>query len=141
MPLLAESLVLAAVGTSARNRRGTLAQESYELLGVVNRLTQQLFVDASVANPFYIGASFDMAYQAAPLNGWARPAGMLSVLRIESTSGGAPTTPGMPSGTEIAVVAPDDRGAAEHEPSIVELGGRSIPTTCHSPALLVEPCA
>lgn len=119
MTLVASDLIVSGIGSSARNRSGILADSQSELLGVLNRLTMDLFFDAAVLNPFFIGSVETVAF-SAPANGWPRPAGALSVVRIESTT---TTQPGLGDGTEILVIQPDNREAGVFEPHVIELGG------------------
>lgn len=119
MTLIASDLIAAGIGTSARNRSGILADSQSELLAVLNRLVMDLFFDASVINPFFIGSTETVAYDATA-GGWPRPARALSVVRLEAT----PTTqPGLGNGVEILVIQPDNREAGQFEPHVLELGG------------------
>lgn len=120
MTLVASDLIVAGLGTSARNRSGILADSQGELIGVLNRLVMDLFFDASIINPFFIGSTEDVAYSSAA-GGWPRPARALSLVRIEAVEGS--TQPGMDAQTEILVIQPDNREAGMYEPHVLELGG------------------
>ena len=119
MTLIASDLIAAGIGTSARNRSGILADSQSELLAVLNRLVMDLFFDASVINPFFIGSVETVAYDATA-GGWPRPARALSVVRLEAT---ATTQPGLGDGVEVIVIQPDNRDAGQYEPHVLELGG------------------
>ncbi len=126
MPLIANDLITAGIGTSARNRSGILADAQGELLGVLNRLTIDLFLDAAVLNPFYIGTLETVPFTNAA-GGWVRPTRALSIVRVEAI--GSATLPGFDDGAEVLVIQPDDREAGTYEPSIVELGGVFVPSS------------
>lgn len=119
MTLIASDLIVAGIGTSARNRSGIIADSQSELLAVLNRLVMDLFFDASVINPFYIGSVEVVSYNSTA-GGWPRPSRALSVVRVEAT---AATQPGLGDGTEVLVVQPDNREAGAYEPHVLELGG------------------
>lgn len=129
MPLLAQTLAVAALGTSARNRSGLLTDATSEILGVLQRLGTDLFLDASVAAPFSIGA-FEIVPYSATVGGWLRPANALSILRLEAVgpSGSAPTVPSIADGTVVRIVHPDDRRAGALEPHVIELGVSLLPS-------------
>jgi hypothetical protein len=125
MTLIAGDLITAGIGTSARNRANILADSQGELLGVLNRLVMDLFLDASVLNPFFVGTVETVEY-STPGGGWPRPTRALSIIRLEAISGG--TVPSLYDGTEIIVIQPDNREAGAFEPSVMELGGVFVPS-------------
>jgi hypothetical protein len=116
MSLTAQELLTAAYGTSTRNRPQTIADEQSELIGLLNRLTIELFLDAAISNPFWIGLQLSVDY-SSELLGWPRPSRALALIRVETTE---TTTPALAVGTEVAVVAPDDVNAGKFLPTVIE---------------------
>jgi hypothetical protein len=103
-------LIVAALATSAKNRPDYLATKGSELLALVNRLVDALFLIGSRVNPEFFGASAPVAHDGT---GWPRPTDALVVYLLERQS----------DLEEIGVVGPRDRSQAL-APYVYELGGR-----------------
>lgn len=110
MPTTAQQILTSAYGKSKLNVPGTIATESAELLGVVNRSLRGLFAFAARINPIYFAAEASVAAASAA---WTRPAEAESIFRIEEVVGGNP---------EVALVPFDDRTAEPGMPAVYELG-------------------
>jgi len=97
-----------AYAKSTQNNPGTIATESVELLGVVQRVLDGCYAVAARVNPIMFAESAPISPVTAS---WARPAGAESIFLIEKADG-----------TTVAVVPYDDQGAESAWPSIYEYG-------------------
>lgn len=102
-------VLTAAYSKSLKNKVGTIATESTELMQVVIRAMRGLYAFAARVNPTFFGDVATVAYSAP---GWARPIEAESIFRIAITS----------SDAEVAPVPFDDRTAEEGMPSVFSFG-------------------
>ena len=109
-------ILTAAYSKSMKNKPGTIATESTELLQLVIRATRGLYAFAARINPTFFAESADVAFSAP---GWARPQTAESVFRIEALGS---TVPATAAGTEIVVVPFDDRTAESAMPGVYQIG-------------------
>jgi hypothetical protein len=100
----------AAYATSSRNRPGTIANESVELVGVVQRALNGLFADALKHNRVFYAVRRVVAFDPVVV-GWPRPARTYSIIRIEK-----------PSGEEVVEVPFDNREADVSRPAVYAVG-------------------
>ena len=112
MAATAQEIITAAYNKSAKNRPGTIATETTELLAIVGRALQGLFAFAARVNPIYFADFFDVAFAGA---GWVRPTKAEAIFRIEKTP--------YAYADEVVVVPFDDRKAEPSLPALYELGG------------------
>lgn len=101
-------ILTAAYSKSTKNRPGSIATESTELLQVVIRAMRGLYAFAARINPTYFAETAAVAF-ASP--GWARPQNAESVYRIED-----------PTAAEVVVVPFDDRAAESGKPAVFSFG-------------------
>lgn len=106
--LIAEDVVVAAMGTSTKNQPGHIATQATELRNVVRRLLQGVFALTARVNPEFYGEREVVPFAAG---GWARPADVELLWRIE-----------LPEGDEVIVVPSDDRKADTARPAVYRLG-------------------
>lgn len=97
-----------AYAKSTQNNPGTIATESVELLGVVQRVLDGCYAVAARVNPIMFAES---AIVAPVTNAWPRPPTAESIFLIEKADG-----------STVAVVPYDDQGAESAWPSIYEYG-------------------
>lgn len=112
----------AAYAKSTQNNPGTIATESVELLGVVQRVLDGCFAVAARVNPIHFA---EQAVVAAPgaATPYPRPASAESIFRIEKADG-----------TVVAVVPYDDQEAESGWPSLYEYGqGFHVPSVLSDP--------
>jgi len=110
-------ILTAAYAKSTKNRPGTIATESTELLQVVIRAMRGLYALAARVNPTFFATDTDVAF-ASP--GWLRPDLAESIFRIERT---AATTGGTgAAGDEVVVVPFDDRTAESGIGAVYRIG-------------------
>lgn len=100
----------AAYAKSQKNRPGTIASESTELLQVVQRSLRGLFADAVNFNRKVYASRVQVVFDAA-LGGWRRPSNAEAVVRIET-----------PAGAWVREVPFDDKGAEALLPSVYSMG-------------------
>lgn len=110
MATTVRTLVEQALGLSLRNRRESIANETTELVQVVQKGLMEAFGDAAGIYPEYFGTKEAVPFSGV-LGGWARPSRALVVYRIEN-----------PSLVEVVVVGDTDRQAERFSPSVVERG-------------------
>lgn len=119
-----QEILTAAYAKSTKNKPGTIATESTELLQVVIRSMRGFYAAAARVNPTFFAGVVEVTANAesgGPSGvGWERPQEAESIFRIERTRGtigGA----GQPN-DEIALVPFDDRGAEAGMPSVFRMG-------------------
>lgn len=100
----AQDIIEAAYAKSAKNRPGTIANESVELVGLVNRAMQGLYSFAARINPTFFAEEQLLDPTAS---GWPRPGAAEMVYRIEKTDG-----------AEVKVVPFNDRRIAHPKPAV-----------------------
>lgn len=100
----------AAYAKSQKNRPGTVASESTELLQVVQRSMRGLFADAVAINRKIYAQRLVVPFDAG-LGGWPRPDNAEAVIRIET-----------PAGAWVREVPFDDRSAESLLPAVFSLG-------------------
>lgn len=98
----------AAYAKSTQNNPGTIATESVELLGVVQRVLDGCYAVAARVNPIMFAESAPITPAASA---WDRPPTAESIFLIEKSDG-----------STVAVVPYDDQGAESAWPSIYEYG-------------------
>jgi hypothetical protein len=125
--MLAIDYITAALARSAASRPELVVTSAGELLGELNRIVEELFVDSSIANaPYFTGEStvaFDVT-QAPPC--WSWPAEAHRVYAVYAL----PTTTGSGSGfhyDELSVVPHTDMRMASEMPAVVESGRCFLP--------------
>lgn len=101
-------IIHSAYAKSAKNQPGKIANESVELLGVLNRAMVSLFAAGERVNPYFYGAKQVVAYNNG---GWQRPSSADVVYRIE-----------MPDNSEVVIVPFNDRNAEPSKPSVYPFG-------------------
>jgi hypothetical protein len=99
-----------AYATSSRNRPGSIANEPVELLGVVQRALSGLFADALKFNRVFYARRHVVSFSPTQ-NGWLRPPGVYSVIRMEK-----------PDGTEVVEVPFDQKSADLSRPAVYLVG-------------------
>lgn len=128
MPIQVQSLVIAAVARSTKNREGAIVDVGGEMLALCTRSLRGFFAVAGKVNPDFFGTTATVAY-SGPVTGWPQPSDLVTMTRIE-----------MADGTEVDVFDKGSRGMAiEGEPAVYRLGqvyklagGSSGPTTSDS---------
>lgn len=108
-----------AYAKSLKNKPGSIATESVELLQLVIRATRGLYAFAARINPTYFAESAVVAFAGA---GWARPQQAEAVFRIENA---------VPA--EVVVVPFDDRGAEKGLPAVYAFGQVYRPASAGAP--------
>lgn len=110
-------ILMSAYAKSTKNKPGTIATESTELLQVVIRAMRGLYALAARVNPTFFATESTVTFAGT---GWARPLEAESIFRIERT---ALTTGGSGSaGSEIALVPFDDRAAESGMGAVYRIG-------------------
>jgi hypothetical protein len=104
-----QDILEAAYAKSLKNRAGTIATETTELLQVVIRALRGLYAFAARINPAFFGDTATVA----EASGWPRPPGAESVFRIEFNAS---------PNAEVVVVPFDDRTAEEGLPAVYSFG-------------------
>ena len=108
-------IIVSAYAKSMKNKPGTIATESTELLQLVIRSLRGLYSVAARVNPTFFAEDADITLAAGA---WARPETAESIYRLERVAG---TVGGTGSdGDEIAVVPFDDKKAEEGMPAVYE---------------------
>lgn len=100
-----------------RNKPGTIATESTELLQLVIRSLRGLYAVSARVNPTFFAEDADVTLASTA---WARPETSESIYRIErvaATTGGTGA-----AGDEVVVVPFDDKKAESGIPAIYEFG-------------------
>ena len=111
------NIIDAAYAKSMKNKPGTIATESTELLQLVIRSLRGLYSVAARVNPTFFAEDNDITLATGA---WARPETAESIYRIERVSG---TTGGTGNaGDEVAVVPFDDKKAEEGMNAVYEFG-------------------
>jgi hypothetical protein len=113
-----QQILDAAYAKSLKNRPGTIATESTELLQVVQRALNGIYALAARINPLFFASSSNVTLAAGS---WARPETAESIFRIEGGTV-APTTPAVATGAEVVVVPFDDRQAESGKPAVYRYG-------------------
>lgn len=114
-------MIQAAYAKSTKNKPGTIATESTELLQLVIRAVRALYAVAARVNPKFYGVSVDVTLAAGT---WTRPEGAETIYRLERVAG---TTGGTGSaGSEVVVVPFDDRTAESGIPAVYEFGQKFL---------------
>jgi hypothetical protein len=114
-----QNILDGAYGKSLKNKPGSIATESSELLSVVIRAMQGLYAYAARINPTFFAESAAVAYSAP---GWARPQTAEAIFRIEN-----------PSAVEVVVVPYDQRSAEPGMPAVYRFGQIFRPASASSP--------
>ena len=110
-------IIVSAYAKSMKNKPGTIATESTELLQLVIRALRGLYSVAARVNPTFFAESADVTLGSSV---WARPETSESIYRIERVSG---TTGGTGNaGDEVVVVPFDDKKAEEGLNAVYEFG-------------------
>lgn len=110
-------IIVAAYAKSMKNKPGTIATESTELLQLVIRSLRGLYSVAARVNPIFFAEDADVTLAAGA---WGRPETAESIYRIERVAG---TTGGTGSdGDEVVVVPFDDKKAEEGMGALYEFG-------------------
>lgn len=112
-------IILAAYAKSLKNKPGSIASESGELLQLVIRSMRGLYAFAARINPLFFAESAAVNF-AAP--GWLRPATAELIFRIE-----------LNTGAEVALVPFDDRTAEPGMPAVYEFGQKFLPASNAAP--------
>jgi hypothetical protein len=115
-------ILLAAYAKSTKNKPGTIATESTELLQVVIRAQRGLYAFAARVNPTFFATYTDVT---ATSGAWARPQQAESIFRIErtnNTTGGTGT-----AGDEVVLVPFDDRKAESGLGAVYRIGQSFYP--------------
>lgn len=106
-------ILVAAYGTSIKNRPSTLATDATEMLQVVIRALRGLYAVGARVNPHFFAESADVAFS---VSGWPRPQTAEAVFRLERVAG---TTGGTgAAGAEVVVVPFNDRAAELGKPAV-----------------------
>lgn len=109
-----QEVLEAAYAKSTKNNPGTIATESVELLGVVQRALDGAFAVAARVNPYYFGES---ATVAGAGGSWARPVTAESIFRIEDAS----------DNSEVVIVGFNDPEAESAKAAVYEYGQQFYP--------------
>lgn len=110
-------IINAAYAKSMKNKPGTIATESTELLQLVIRALRGLYAVAARVNPTFFAEDADVTLGSGA---WDRPLTAESIYRIERVSG---TTGGTGNaGDEVVVVPFDDKTAEEGMNAVYEFG-------------------
>ena len=124
-----QDILVAAYSKSTKNKPGTIATESTELLQLIIRSLRNLYALAPRINFTYFAGFADVQAQAesgGPTNqGWERPQEAESIFRLErttTTQGG-----GGSSGDEVVIVPFDDRKAEEGLGAVYRIGQTFFP--------------
>lgn len=116
------NIIDAAYAKSMKNKPGTIATESTELLQLVIRALRGLYSVAARVNPTFFAEEDDITLATGA---WARPLVAESIYRIERVSG---TTGGTgDDGDEVVVVPFDDKTAEEGMNAVYEFGQKFYP--------------
>ncbi|MDZ7418794.1 MAG: hypothetical protein ONB52_21935 [candidate division KSB1 bacterium] len=120
MATTVRDILEAAYAKSVKNRPGTLATETGELLQTVIRAHRGLYAVAARVNPLFFGKIANVTFATS---GWPRPTDAEAVFRLEWIAGTNGTTGGTwADGTEIVVIPFDDRNAEPLLPSVYRFG-------------------
>jgi len=112
-----QDILTAAYGKSLKNKPGTIATESTELLEVVIRALRGLYAAAARVNHLFFA---EQAAVTLAAGAWARPETAESIFRIErnaNTTGGSGAV-----GSEVVVVPFDDRAAESGKGAVYRFG-------------------
>lgn len=111
------NIIDAAYAKSTKNKPGTIATESTELLQLVIRALRGLYAVAARVNPTFFAEDDDVTLGSGV---WTRPEVAESIYRLERVAG---TTGGTGSaGDEVVVVPFDDKTAEEGMNAVYEFG-------------------
>jgi hypothetical protein len=124
-----QNILTAAYALSTKNKPGTIATESTELLEVVKRALRGIYSAAArIDNTFFagVGEVTANAESGGPAGeGWERPQEAESIFRIERTRG---TTGGVGDPNDEVVLVPyDDRKAEEGMGAVYRIGQAFFP--------------
>ena len=114
-----EQILAWAYAKSTKNKPGSIASESGELLQVVTRAMRGLFAFAARINPTFFAESAAVAFLSP---GWARPQTAEVVFRIEDATF-----------VEVAVVPFDQRKAEPGMPAVYSYGQVYRPASAAAP--------
>jgi hypothetical protein len=130
MATTARQLIDAAYGHSKLNQPEVSANETGELLPLIQRRLRTYFAEATRANRKVFGTTAETSYSGGS---WARPAGAEMIVRIEAGTGGLTKVGGgaIAAGTEIIEVPVDQRNIEPGKPCIYAWGQKyfSVATT------------
>lgn len=131
MPKTALQIMQSAYATSRHNDAGRVADESGELLTILNRLLRDYFAEGARVNRKWFGDIVEVALASGT---WARPTTAEMILRIEAGTGmqtaGAVA---IAAGTEIAEVPFDQRHIEPGKPAVYSFGQKWRPRSTASP--------
>lgn len=120
MPKTALQIMQSAYATSRHNDAGRVADESGELLTILNRLLREYFAKGARVNRKWFGTISEVAFASG---GWARPTTAEMIVRLEAGTGmqtaGAVA---IAAGTEIADVPFDQRHIEPGKPAVYSFG-------------------
>jgi hypothetical protein len=112
-----QAILNAAYAKSTKNRPGTIATESTELLELVIRSLRGIYAAAARVNPLFFAEQATVAFASTA---WPRPETAESIFRIQRLAG---TTGGTGSaGDEVVVVPFDDRAAESGKGAVYRFG-------------------
>lgn len=109
-----------AYATSKLNEAGRIADESGELLTLLNSKLRSYFADGARVNARFYAKKIEVGFEGG---GWARPAAAEMVLRLEA-GGAMGANPALTAGTEIIDLPFDQRHIEPGRPSVYNFGQR-----------------
>lgn len=131
MPKTALQIMQSAYATSRHNDAGRVADESGELLTVLNRVLRDYFAEGARINRKWFGKKTSVALASGT---WARPVTAEMILRLEAGAGmqtaGAVA---IAAGTEIADVPFDQRHIEPGKPAVYSFGQLWYPRSAAAP--------
>lgn len=117
----AKQIIQEAYATSKHNEPGRIADESGELLTLLNARLRRYFAIGGRKNRRFFGKIFDVAFvPGTPLGGWPRPAGLETALKLAAgdTMGNAQIA----AGDEVADIPFDQFTAEPGKPAVFNFG-------------------
>lgn len=111
-----------AYATSKLNEPGRIADESGELLSLMNSKLRSYFADGARVNARFYAKKIEVAFDA-PNGGWPRPAAAEMILRLEA-GGTMGATPALSAGTEIVDLPFDQKFIEPGRPAVYNFGQR-----------------
>lgn len=109
-----------AYATSKLNEAGRVADESGELLSLLNSKLRSYFADGARVNARFYAKKIEVAF-VSPSGGWPRPAAAEMILRLEA-GGTMGATPSLTAGTEIVDLPFDQRHIEPGRPAVYNFG-------------------
>jgi hypothetical protein len=121
MPKKAIEIIRSAYATSRHNEAGRLADESGELLDVLNSSIREYFAEGAKVNRRFFGDLFEVGFDAGR-GGWPRPERAEMIVLLEAGSGMTSTGGAIALGTGIADVPLDQRHVEPAKPAVYSFG-------------------